>query len=73
VHKRAKLTDYIRRSFELRLKRTAKLSPNMASDEPMWVLLSIFPELTEENEVVEIVGCFMDIRYVVDSPGRSIR
>jgi len=49
------------RSFELRLKRTAKLLPTMTSEEPMWVLLSIFPEVSEDNEVVEIVGCFADI------------
>lgn len=34
----------------------------------MWVLLSIFPELTDDNEVVEIVGCFTDIRYAMCRP-----
>jgi hypothetical protein len=31
----------------------------------MWILLSIFPELSDEGEVVEIIGCFTDIRYVL--------
>jgi hypothetical protein len=33
--------------------------------QPVWVLLSIFPELTDAGEVVEIIGCFTDIRYVL--------
>jgi hypothetical protein len=30
----------------------------------MWIILSIFPELSDDGEVVEIIGCFTDIRYV---------
>jgi hypothetical protein len=30
----------------------------------MWILLSIFPELSSDGEVIEIIGCFTDIRYV---------
>jgi hypothetical protein len=30
----------------------------------MWVLCSIFPELTDDGEVLEIIGCITDIRYV---------
>jgi hypothetical protein len=30
----------------------------------MWILLSIFPELSHEDDVIEIIGCFTDIRYV---------
>lgn len=57
-------------SFELRLKRTFDVSKPNSNDpsslqEPMWVLLSIFPEVTEEGEVMEIIGCFTDIRYVL--------
>lgn len=56
-------------SLELRLKRTYDVSKPNSNDpnppqEPMWVLLSIFPELTEDGEVIEIIGCFTDIRYV---------
>jgi hypothetical protein len=50
------------RSFELRLKRTS--SNSTLQEEPMWVILSIFPELSDDGEVVEIIGCFTDIRYV---------
>jgi len=35
--------------------------------EPMWVITSIFPELDENGEVVEIIGCCTDIRYVMPS------
>jgi hypothetical protein len=57
-------------SLELRLKRTFDVSKPNSNDpnppqEPMWVLLSIFPELTEDGEVIEIIGCFTDIRYVL--------
>jgi hypothetical protein len=31
----------------------------------MWVLCSIFPELSEDGEVLELVGCVTDIRYVL--------
>jgi hypothetical protein len=48
------------RSFELRLKRTS--SDSRIQEEPMWILLSIFPELSGDGEVVEIIGCFTDIR-----------
>ncbi|KAH4000151.1 hypothetical protein HBI81_052540 [Parastagonospora nodorum] len=53
-------------SLELRLKRTFDVSKPNSNDpnppqESMWVLLSIFPELTEDGEVVEIIGCFTDI------------
>jgi hypothetical protein len=56
-----------RRTLELRLKRTCDgLSPDSSDSSPqkeaMWVLLSIFPELTDEGEVMEIIGCFTDIR-----------
>ncbi|KAF1947022.1 hypothetical protein EJ02DRAFT_392786 [Clathrospora elynae] len=53
-------------SFELRLKRTWS-APNQSSDElvpeqqPMWVLTSIFPELDDIGEVIEIIGCITDI------------
>ena len=39
----------------------------------MWVLLSAFPELTEDGEMLEIVGCFLDIRYVVLCAGHMSR
>jgi len=62
------LTPY--RSFELRLKRnwTVPSSGIEGSDyepQPMWILLSIFPELADDGEVLEIVGCFSDIRYTL--------
>jgi hypothetical protein len=31
----------------------------------MWILLSILPEFGDNNEIVEIIGCFSDIRYVL--------
>ncbi|KAJ4301335.1 hypothetical protein N0V90_003427 [Kalmusia sp. IMI 367209] len=52
-------------SFELRLKRTWKVpsqgSEGSLSEEPMWILVSIQPELAEDGEMLEIVGCFQDI------------
>jgi PAS domain-containing protein len=57
-----KLTLVSRRSFELRLKR--KSGNSKLQEEPMWILLSIFPELSDDGEVIEIIGCFTDIRYV---------
>ncbi|KAF2664424.1 aerobic respiration control sensor protein-like protein arcB [Microthyrium microscopicum] len=50
-------------SFELRLKRTWTV-PNWHSAEnqqPMWVLCSAFPELSEDGEILEIIGCVTDI------------
>ncbi|RMZ73233.1 sensory transduction histidine kinase [Pyrenophora seminiperda CCB06] len=53
-------------SFELRLKKTWN-APAQNMDEPfpetqpMWVITSIFPELNDEGEVIEIVGCCTDI------------
>jgi hypothetical protein len=57
------------RSFELRLKRTwhglaPGLNDAIPEQQPMWVICSIFPELTDDGEVLEIIGCFTDIRYV---------
>jgi PAS domain-containing protein len=56
-------------SFELRLKRTwnapsQRFDDSVPEQQHMWVLCSIFPELTEDGEVLEIVGCITDIRYV---------
>lgn len=56
------------RSFELRLKRSWNAPSQNPDDalpekQPMWVLTSIFPELNEEGEVIEIIGCYTDIRY----------
>ena len=31
----------------------------------MWVLLSVYPELSDDGEVLEIVGCFTDIRFLL--------
>ncbi|RII10011.1 hypothetical protein CUC08_Gglean006001 [Alternaria sp. MG1] len=53
-------------SFELRLKKRWN-APNQNFDdtypekEPMWVITSIFPELNDEGEVIEIIGCCTDI------------
>jgi hypothetical protein len=30
----------------------------------MWIICSIFPELNDEGEVIEMIGCCTDIRYV---------
>jgi PAS domain-containing protein len=54
-------------SFELRLKRmwNAPIWGGESSaheQHPMWVLCSVFPELSENGEVLEIVGCVTDIR-----------
>ncbi|KAF2828192.1 hypothetical protein CC86DRAFT_465931 [Ophiobolus disseminans] len=51
-------------SFELRLKRTGRDSASSLADEPMWVICSIFPELTDDGEVVEIIGCVTDISHL---------
>jgi hypothetical protein len=53
------------RSFELRLKRTwnAPGQDGVFEKQPMWILTSIFPELSEDGQVLEIVGYIMDIRY----------
>ncbi|KAL6160096.1 hypothetical protein ACJQWK_09571 [Exserohilum turcicum] len=53
-------------SFELRLKRSWNAPSQNPDDalpekQPMWVLTSIFPELNEEGEVIEIIGCYTDI------------
>jgi hypothetical protein len=57
------------RSFELRLKKSwntssQHLDGTVIEEQPMWVICSIFPELNDEGEVIEIVGCCTDIRYV---------
>jgi hypothetical protein len=57
------------RSFELRLKRTKKAPGQSVDDsnlqeQPLWILCSIFPELTEGGGVHEMVGTITDIRYV---------
>jgi hypothetical protein len=54
------------RSFELRLKRTwnAPGQDGGSEKQPMWVLTSIFPEISEDGKMVEIIGCIIDIRYV---------
>ncbi|KAF2638197.1 hypothetical protein P280DRAFT_431327 [Massarina eburnea CBS 473.64] len=52
-------------TFELRLKRTWTPGPGLdgsvSDQQPMWVLLSSFPELSDTGEVLEIIGCFSDI------------
>ncbi|KAH6866299.1 hypothetical protein BKA58DRAFT_387752 [Alternaria rosae] len=53
-------------SFELRLKKrwnapTQHMDDTFPEQEPMWVITSIFPELNEEGEVIEIIGCCTDI------------
>ncbi|KAI4929088.1 hypothetical protein J4E85_005712 [Alternaria conjuncta] len=53
-------------SFELRLKKrwnapTQHMDDTFPEQEPMWVITSIFPELDENGEVVEIIGCCTDI------------
>jgi PAS domain-containing protein len=60
------------RSFELRLKRTwhglaPGLNDSLPEQQPMWVICSIFPELTDDGEVLEIIGCITDIRYIYPS------
>ncbi|KAH9872635.1 hypothetical protein J1614_005028 [Plenodomus biglobosus] len=52
--------------FELRLTRTwtvsgQQLDESLSSQQPMWVITSIFPELNEDGEVIEIIGCITDI------------
>ncbi|UPX17010.1 uncharacterized protein EKO05_0007387 [Ascochyta rabiei] len=53
-------------SFELRLANTWCI-PNLGADDsvperqPKWVLTSIFPELSEEGEILEIIGCITEI------------
>lgn len=51
-------------SFELRLKRTGQHSTSSLANEPMWVICSIFPELTDEGEVIEIIGNITDISHL---------
>jgi hypothetical protein len=41
------------------------MDDSFPEQEPMWVITSIFPELNEEGEVIEIIGCCTDIRYEV--------
>ncbi|KAF1926105.1 uncharacterized protein M421DRAFT_224907 [Didymella exigua CBS 183.55] len=53
-------------SFELRLKNTWRVASNSINDslpeiQPKWVLCSIFPELSEEGEILEIIGCITEI------------
>jgi PAS domain-containing protein len=53
-------------SFELRLKKTwnapgQNFDDTVPEQQPMWILCSIFPELNDEGEVVEIIGCCVDI------------
>lgn len=55
------------RSFELRLSRSwtppsQSFDDSVIEPQPMWVLCSVFPEMTEDGEVKEIVGCVTDIR-----------
>jgi hypothetical protein len=52
--------------MELQLKKTwtpegQNVDGPKLTDEPCWVLMSIQPELSEEGELLEIVGCFQDI------------
>lgn len=54
-------------SFELRLKRMWnapgwEFDSSAHEEQPMWVLCSVYPELSEKGEVLEIVGCVTDIR-----------
>ncbi|KAL6706669.1 hypothetical protein ACN47E_005211 [Coniothyrium glycines] len=53
-------------SFELRLKRfweapIQNFDESIPQKQPKWVLCSIFPEVTDAGEVVEIIGCCTDI------------
>jgi hypothetical protein len=53
-------------SFELRLKNTWCVTGSDVDDsapEPQrkWVICSIFPELSEDGEILEIIGCITDI------------
>jgi signal transduction histidine kinase len=53
------------RSFELRLKSTW-CAPNhglesVPEQQPKWVLCSIFPELSKDGEILEIIGCITEI------------
>jgi PAS domain-containing protein len=53
-------------SFELRLKRTwnapsQSLDDTVPEQQPMWIICSIFPELNDKGEVIEVVGCCIDI------------
>jgi hypothetical protein len=66
----------IDRSFELRLKKrwnapSQHLDDTYPEKEPMWVITSIFPELNDEGEVIEIIGCCTDIRYEIASTDYS--
>lgn len=56
----------ISRSFELRLKTTWRVPGNRNHDslpelQPKWVLCSIFPELSEEGGILEIIGSITEI------------
>ncbi|KAI8940858.1 hypothetical protein NX059_002119 [Plenodomus lindquistii] len=58
--------DKTHQVFELRFKRTWTVSSqildeSMSDQQPVWVLCSIFPELDEQGEVIEIIGCITDI------------
>ena len=63
------------RSFELRLKKRwnapQHVDDTFPEQEPMWVITSIFPELNDEGEVLEIIGCCTDIRYDIASAHHS--
>ncbi|KAI2487400.1 BaeS Signal transduction histidine kinase [Pyrenophora tritici-repentis] len=53
-------------SFELRLKKTwnapaQNMDEEFPEAQPMWVITSIFPELNDQGEVIEIIGCCTDI------------
>ena len=53
------------RSFELQLKTTwtvnAGIDGSIPSDQPKWVLTSIMPELSDDGEIIEIIGCMTEI------------
>ncbi|KAJ4983602.1 hsp90-like protein [Stagonosporopsis vannaccii] len=53
-------------SFELRLKSTWSMSSGSVDDphfeqQHKWVLCSIFPEMSESGEILEIIGCITEI------------
>ncbi|KAF2625562.1 aerobic respiration control sensor protein-like protein arcB [Macroventuria anomochaeta] len=53
-------------SFELRLKNTwctttSRIDDSLPEQQRKWVLCSIFPELSEEGEILEIIGCITEI------------
>lgn len=57
------------RSFELRLKTAWAVSQGADDDgpeqQPKWVLCSIFPEISEEGKILEIIGCITEISSVI--------